>query len=77
MEYEVMVSWAARIKTRGLSSGKSEQAIRDDIYNSALCMFADDDVITDETKALAKRVVDDVLPGHLNRPMTILVSVTI
>ena len=77
MEYEVMVSWAARIKTRGVTSGKSEQAIRDDIYNSALCMFAEDDVITDETKALAKRVVNDVLPGKIGRPMTIMVSVTI
>ena len=77
MEYEVMVAWAARIKTRGVTSGKSEQAIRDDIYNSALCMFAEDDVITDETKALATRIVNDVLPGKIGRPMTIMVSVTI
>jgi hypothetical protein len=77
MDYETMVEWAARIKTRGMTSGKSEQAIRDDIYNSALCMFADDDEVTDETEALATRVVNDVLPGQVRRPVTILVSVTI
>ena len=77
MDYEMMVAFATKIKTRGVEKGKSNQAIRSEIYNSALCMFADDDEVTDETEALATRVVNEVLPGRVRQPVTILVSVTI
>lgn len=63
MDYETMLDWAHRIKGRCEREGKTEQQTRDEIFNSALCMFAVDDIITAATKRKARRVVAAVLPG--------------
>lgn len=63
MDYETMVEWAHRIAERCRREGRTEQQARDEIFNSALCMFADDDIITAVTKRKARKVVAAVLPG--------------
>lgn len=63
MDYETMLAWAHKIKARCEREGKTEQQTRDEIFNSALCMFAVDDIITATTKRKAQKIVDAVLPG--------------
>lgn len=63
MDYKTMLAWAERIKARCGREGKTEQQTRDEIFNSALCMFAVNDFIMAATKRKAQKVVDAVLPG--------------
>lgn len=63
MDYETMLNWAHRIKARCKAAGQSDQETREEIFNSALCMFAVDDIITAATKRKARKIVAAVLPG--------------
>jgi hypothetical protein len=63
MDYKTVVGWAKNIKADCKRKGLTEQQTRDRIYNAALMVFSDDDAITPEAIAKAKRVVKAVLPG--------------
>jgi len=64
MDYDTMLDWAYRIAERGRDAGKSEQAIRDEVYNRALVAFADGDTVTASAMRKAKRIIKAVMPGQ-------------